>query len=70
MSDSESKRDEPSLGPEQPFVAHLVELRDRLMRALIAIGVAVVILALYPGLDSFTTSWRSLWWPICPKGQP
>lgn len=49
MSDSESKRDEPSLGPEQPFVAHLVELRDRLMRALIAIGVAAVILALYPG---------------------
>ena len=27
-------------GTEQPFVAHLVELRDRLIRALLAVGVA------------------------------
>ncbi len=32
----------------QPFVSHLVELRDRLIRAVIAIGVAFVILAIYP----------------------
>ena len=28
-------------GTEQPFVEHLVELRDRLIRALIAVGVAL-----------------------------
>lgn len=36
-------------GTEQPFVAHLVELRDRLVRALIAVGVAFGILSFYPG---------------------
>lgn len=36
-------------GTEQPFVAHLIELRDRLIRALIAVAVAGVALALYPG---------------------
>lgn len=36
-------------GSEQPFVSHLIELRDRLIRALIAIGIAFGALALYPG---------------------
>lgn len=36
-------------GTEQPFVAHLMELRDRLVRALLAIGVMAGALALYPG---------------------
>jgi len=36
-------------GTEQPFVSHLVELRDRLIRAVIAIAVCFVGLALYPG---------------------
>jgi sec-independent protein translocase protein TatC len=36
-------------GTEQPFVQHLVELRDRLIKAAIAIGVAGLLLALYPG---------------------
>src|SRR5574343_1021154 len=36
-------------GTEQPFVAHLVELRDRLIRAMLAVAVAGVALALYPG---------------------
>jgi sec-independent protein translocase protein TatC len=36
-------------GTEQPFVSHLVELRDRLIRAVIAIGVCFGVLALYPG---------------------
>jgi sec-independent protein translocase protein TatC len=35
-------------GGEQPFVSHLIELRDRLIRAVFAIGVAFVILAIYP----------------------
>ena len=36
-------------GTEQPFVQHLMELRDRLVRAAIAVGVAAAVLALYPG---------------------
>lgn len=36
-------------GAEQPFVSHLIELRDRLIRAVIAIGVCFIALALYPG---------------------
>jgi sec-independent protein translocase protein TatC len=36
-------------GTEQPFVTHLVELRDRLIRAVIAVGVAFGALALWPG---------------------
>ena len=36
-------------GTEQPFVSHLVELRDRLIRASIAIGIAFGALCLYPG---------------------
>ena len=36
-------------GTEQPFVAHLVELRDRLIKAMIAVGIVAVVLFLYPG---------------------
>ena len=36
-------------GTEQPFVSHLIELRDRLVRSLIAVGIAFGILAIYPG---------------------
>jgi len=36
-------------GTEQPFVTHLVELRDRLVRSVIAILVAFGALALWPG---------------------
>ncbi|MGZ5195230.1 MAG: twin-arginine translocase subunit TatC [Ramlibacter sp.] len=36
-------------GTEQPFVAHLIELRDRLVKAMIAIGVVAAVLFLYPG---------------------
>ena len=36
-------------GTEQPFVSHLVELRDRLLRAIIAIGLAFAVLAFFPG---------------------
>lgn len=48
MSDQDPQQ--PDLGgAEQPFVAHLIELRDRLIRAALAIGVAFGLLALYPG---------------------
>jgi len=36
-------------GTEQPFVSHLVELRDRLIRALVAVGVCFGVLMLWPG---------------------
>jgi len=36
-------------GTEQPFVSHLIELRDRLIRSLIAVGVCFGALAIYPG---------------------
>jgi len=35
-------------GTEQPFVSHLIELRDRLIRAFIAIGVAFGLLLIWP----------------------
>lgn len=36
-------------GTEQPFVSHLIELRDRLIRALIAVGVVFGALFFWPG---------------------
>ncbi|RZL08492.1 MAG: twin-arginine translocase subunit TatC [Rubrivivax sp.] len=46
---SQDPRPDELEGSEQPFVAHLVELRDRLIRAFIAIGVCFAVLAVYPG---------------------
>ena len=37
-------------GTEAPFVSHLVELRDRLIRSAIAVGVAFAVLAFWPGM--------------------
>ena len=48
MADDQSKADELA-GTEQPFVQHLMELRDRLLKAMAAMAVATVLLALYPG---------------------
>ena len=39
-------------GTEQPFVSHLIELRDRMIRALIAVGVVFGGLCLWPGPGS------------------
>jgi len=36
-------------GTEAPFVSHLIELRDRLVRSLIAVGIAFAALSFYPG---------------------
>ena len=36
-------------GTEQPFVQHLLELRDRLVKALLAVFIAGAALAIYPG---------------------
>jgi sec-independent protein translocase protein TatC len=48
MSSNDGKPDEMA-GTEQPFVSHLVELRDRLVRAAIAVGVCFGVFALWPG---------------------
>lgn len=48
MSDIPNKEDELA-GTEQPFVAHLVELRDRLIKAIIAVVVVAAVLFMYPG---------------------
>jgi sec-independent protein translocase protein TatC len=47
MSNPEDK--DELAGTEAPFVSHLVELRDRLIRAVIAIAVAFIALAIWPG---------------------
>jgi len=49
MSDTPPKPEDELAGTEQPFVAHLIELRDRLVRAMVAIAVAAVALSIYPG---------------------
>ncbi len=36
-------------GTEQPFVSHLIELRDRLVRALIALAIGFAVLCVWPG---------------------
>lgn len=48
MADDHSKEDELA-GTEQPFVQHLFELRDRLIKAMAALAVATIVLAIYPG---------------------
>ncbi len=48
MSDKSNEPDELA-GTEQPFVSHLIELRDRLVRACIAIAVCFALFAAWPG---------------------
>jgi sec-independent protein translocase protein TatC len=36
-------------GSEQPFVTHLIELRDRLIKSAVAVAVVAAVLAFYPG---------------------
>jgi sec-independent protein translocase protein TatC len=47
-SDRSDKPDELA-GTEAPFVSHLVELRDRLIRSVIAIAIAFAVLIFFPG---------------------
>ncbi|MES2944049.1 MAG: twin-arginine translocase subunit TatC [Pseudomonadota bacterium] len=49
MSDSKSDKPDELAGTEQPFVQHLMELRDRMIKAVIAIGLAAAVLAFFPG---------------------
>ena len=43
-------KDDELAGTEQPFVSHLIELRDRLIRVAIAIGVVFGALCFWPGI--------------------
>ena len=45
---SDTQQDELA-GTEQPFVQHLIELRDRLVKATLGVVVAAAALAIYPG---------------------
>jgi sec-independent protein translocase protein TatC len=49
MSTPPKEPEDELAGTEQPFVAHLVELRDRLVRSIIAIAVVAAVLSIYPG---------------------
>jgi sec-independent protein translocase protein TatC len=46
---AEPNQEDELAGTEQPFVAHLVELRDRLIKAMMAVGVVALVLFIYPG---------------------
>lgn len=48
MNYKASQEDELA-GSEQPFVSHLVELRNRLLYCVVGVGVAIAALALWPG---------------------
>ncbi len=48
MTDPAKKEDELA-GSEQPFVQHLFELRDRLLRSLYGVAAVLVVLLFYPG---------------------
>lgn len=49
MSDSTQGAPDELAGTEQPFVQHLIELRDRLIYAFIGVVVCMGVLALWPG---------------------
>ena len=48
MSEPQDKTDELA-GTEQPFVQHLIELRDRLIYCIAGIVVCMILLAIWPG---------------------
>ena len=48
MPDTSPPNDELA-GTEQPFVQHLMELRDRMVKALVAVGIVAAVLFFFPG---------------------
>ena len=46
---SETPQDDELAGTEQPFIQHLFELRDRLLRCVYGIAVVLAVLCFYPG---------------------
>jgi sec-independent protein translocase protein TatC len=51
MNGPADKEDELA-GTEQPFVSHLIELRDRLIRVFLAIGIVFGVLCFWPGINA------------------
>ena len=49
MSTTPNDPEDELAGTEQPFVAHLIELRDRLVKSIIAVAVVAAVLAVFPG---------------------
>jgi sec-independent protein translocase protein TatC len=49
MSGNPRDPEDELAGTEQPFVSHLIELRDRLVRVVIAIAIAFAALCIWPG---------------------
>jgi sec-independent protein translocase protein TatC len=69
MSDPNTDKDDELAGTEQPFVQHLVELRDRLIKAVIAIGVAAAVLAFYPGPSALYDLMAAPLVATCPRAR-
>ena len=49
MTDSRKPDEDELAGTEQPFVSHLIELRDRLLHSVYGVGAIFILLCLYPG---------------------
>jgi sec-independent protein translocase protein TatC len=49
MSDSSTPEKDEMAGSEQPFIQHLKELRNRLVKGAIAVAVVCVVLSVFPG---------------------
>ena len=49
MAESDKNQEDELAGTEQPFVAHLVELRDRLLYCVYGLVLACALLAFWPG---------------------
>jgi Sec-independent protein secretion pathway component TatC len=60
MSDTSEKKSTTEL-----FVAHLIELRTRLLHSVVAL--LLVFIALFPWRQISTPGWRSPCCPSCPK---
>ena len=65
-TDNADKPDELA-GTEQPFVQHLMELRDRMIRAVAAIGIAAIALAIFPGPGALYDLMAA---PLVASGRP
>ncbi len=51
MSGGPDNKEDELAGTEQPFVSHLIELRDRLIRVVIALGLVFGLLCFWPGIN-------------------
>jgi sec-independent protein translocase protein TatC len=68
MSDPNTDKPDELAGTEQPFVQHLMELRDRMIKAVVAIGIAAAVLAFYPGASALYDLMAAPLVATLPKG--